>query len=253
MSYKKWFIALATAAVSVSCFAEFEYNHSPQRPLFTLDNTFPRWKQVEVGGMYHFEETNDGFTSRDRHEVIPYARYGLLKNLAVTVEAPFVTQDQFDGDSKSGIGDLSVGFQLLAWEDIFRYPFIIPYAEVNLPTGDEDDLIGRGTTTFEFGLNYGNKMYDYVTCILKAGALVDSENGNQLLLAASFIFHIDDDFDLLAEVNYEDENDLAPASVVITGGMSYNWTEQWQMGAHVGGGVSGDTEVIGDVRVSYSF
>ncbi len=57
----------------------------------------------------------------------------------------------------TGIRDITLGMELLAYEYTFGYPYIIPYVEVIPLTGDEDDKLGNGKTDAVFGASVARR------------------------------------------------------------------------------------------------
>ena len=225
-----------------------------QRTLFTVENAFPRWGQVEVGATFQATEQNDNSFQDDVRVVAPYVRYGLLENLALRLDAPLVESDPAFGSTESGIGDLELELQLRTWEDIFGYPYFIPHVSVTLPTGDEDKGLGNDDSIVEVGMTYGDKMYDTVMWLLDVSYRINPSADNQILVGHSYIWSVSERFDLITEVSYEEEFETSDEStVLLSGGMSYNWTKNLQMGAHVAGGLTGPTDLYSQVRLSYSF
>jgi hypothetical protein len=225
-----------------------------QRPLFTYENAFPRWEQLEVGATVNYVETKTTFAEDSTTLMGPYVRYGLLENLAMRVDVPFASTDPEFGDSESGLGDVVVGFQLRAYEDIFGYPYFIPHVKASIPTGDEDKGLGEGDPVYTAGMSYGDKIYDFLSWVLDASYRINPDIDNQILLSTSILWHVSPDFTLLGEVRYEDSADNSDESLVLAvGGMSYNWTESLQMGVHVGGAITGEVDMVSGFRLSYSF
>lgn len=225
----------------------------PQRTLFSLENRFPRWEQFEAGAEYRFVEFDDGLFDADVSTASAYLRYGILDNLAVRLDVPYVEFDPDSGSSESGLGDLEVEFQLRTYEDIFGYPYFIPHVSFTLPTGDEDKGLGADGTIVTGGMSWGTQMYDWLGWVLDVSYRVDPDQDNQLLLANSYIWEVSDRFTLLTEIGFEQETDEVDNLVVISGGMTYDWTQSLQMAVHVGSGLAGDVDNFFNARLSYNF
>jgi hypothetical protein len=252
MSNSKWILSLiALGLVAGRGTAE------SQRPLFTVENAFPRWEQVEVGTRVQYVEVEETFGDSSVTYAGPYVRYGLMEKLAMNLDVPFASTDPAFGDSESGLGDIGVGFQLRAYEDIFGYPYFIPHVHVSLPTGDDDKGLGAGDPVYTLGLSYGDKVYDFLSWVLDLGYRINPEIDNQLLLSTSLLWHVSPQFTLIGEARYEDNagssDDSDDSLVLVAGGMSYNWTDALQMGVHVGGALTGDVNTLSEFRLSYSF
>lgn len=249
MSQMKWPpLILLTALLTPMVQAE------PSRPFYSLENQLPRWEQLEVGVGYSLNESDFGNTKVDTSVASVYARYGLLDNLAMVASVPFVQFDPSGSDSESGLGDVELGFQLRAYEDIFGYPYFIPYINVSFPTGDEDKGLGSGDASFTGGISYGSKINNWIDWVLDVGYTVNSDIDNQIRVGHSYIWNVSEDFALITEVRYEQAAfDFLDDDVLLSGGFSYNWTPELQMAVSVAAGAQGATDVEGYARLSYSF
>ncbi len=249
MSHTKFLIALLPIGLFLS-----SARADSMRPIFSLENQFPRWEQFEVGLSYQAIERENGFIQDDRQTYSAYVRYGILEDFAVKLEVPFVNRDLSFADSESGIGDLAVEFQLRAWEDIFGYPYFIPYVRATIPTGDEDKGLGTEDSVVEAGLAYGDNISDDFQWVLDFGYRVNPDFDNQLIIGNSYIYNVSNEFALLVEFLYEEEIEGDDESlVVMSGGFSYYWSPQLRMGAHIGGGITGSVDVWSQVSLDYSF
>jgi len=249
MSHSKWlypFLILGLCPLGASA--------EPQRALFSHENNFPRWEQFEAGVEFNMAELEASVGMVDVWDATPYIRYGLLDNLAARVDVPYRNVDPDFGDSESGLGDVEVELQLLAYEDIFGYPYYIPYVNVSLPTGDEDKGLGEDDVVVTPGMAYGGRIRDWIGWVIDVGYRINPDRDNQFLVSHSYLWDISEDFTLLTEVRYEEESEGDEDSkFLLTGGFSYNWSRKLQMAVHAGSGISGETDVLGQVRFTYSF
>ena len=230
-------------------------NAEPQRTNFTVENKFPLWEQFEMGAGYTgIGMDDDSFIAQDRGRAYGYVRYGILDNLAVQLDIPYENVDLPAGGSESGLGDLDVEFQLRTYEDIFGYPYFIPHVSFTIPTGDEDKGLGVDGVAVKFGLSYGSTINDWIDWVLDASYVVIPDQNDQIELANSYVWNISDVFGLVTEVFYSDSiEDSDDSEVIITGGITYEWTESIQMDLSVGGGLTGPVDVYGQGSVSYTF
>ncbi len=241
------FIALSTLLVAAT-YAD------PQRTLFTYENSFPRWEQFEAGvGYQQIDFDDDAFNAADVSLAYAYVRYGILDNLAVQLDVPYVEVDPKNGSSESGLGDLVVEFQLRTYEDIFGYPYFIPHVSFTLPTGDEDKGLGEDGTVVTAGMSLGTQMYDWLGWVLDVSYRVNPDEENRLLVGNSYVWDVSEKFTLLVEVGYEAETDDVDDLFMVTGGMAYDWSKDLQMAVHVGTGLSDDLDSSFDARISYNF
>jgi len=248
MSQLKWLpVILITALITVPVQAE------PVRTFFSLENQLPRWEQYEVGLTFNTFDQERGAQDTTFSETSVYARYGLLDDLAVVLEVPFLQIDPTPGNEESGLGDVELGFQLRAYEDIFGYPYFIPYVHVSFPTGDEDKNLGKGDVAITGGISYGSRINDLIDWVIDVSYEVNSDDDNILMVGHSYIWNVSDEFAILTEAAFvQSESDFVEDEYLIGGGINYNWTPELEMGLLVSVG-SEDTESELDLRVSYSF
>lgn len=219
-------------------------NTSPMRTTLTRENKFPDTGQAEVGGFFEHEEVGD----LDRNSFGIYARAGLSEFVTVGAKVPFVDSD-LDGDSNSGIGDVELSLDLLAYQDIFQYPFVIPHIDVTLPTGDEDEGLGSGETITTIGLSIGTKVYDALTYVIDFayafdGGNVNADDDNIFMISGSLVWDISDRLAVLAEGRVYEENKYDNTPYKAKGGMIYRFTRDVQLGVY--GGVSSDETLTSD-------
>lgn len=225
-----------------------------QRTLFTIENQFPRWEQFEVGAYYQGSQADNDSFSPDVATSAVFMRYGIMENLAVKVDVPYLSKEFPNNQDESGLGDITVGFQLKTYEDIFGYPYFIPHISFSLPTGDEDKGLGADGSTIIAGIAYGSTINDWIDWVLDLSYKINPDFDDQMLLANSYVWNISEEFAVVTEVLYEEAIlDGTDSKVLITAGFSYDWTESLQLDIHVGGGLTGPEDVIGQARVSYSF
>jgi hypothetical protein len=225
----------------------------PQRTLFTVENRFPRWEQFEVGAEYHQIEYDVGLLPGNVSTSSVYARYGILDNLAVRLDIPYVDIDPDFGSSESGIGDLKVGLQLRTAEEILGFPYFIPHVSFTIPTGDDEKGLGVDGSIITAGMTWGTKMYDWLSFVLDASYKVHPDEDNIFLLASSFVWDVSEQFAILPELRYEYDNDDDSDILIISGGLSYDWNRTIQSAVYVGSSLRGDVDSFFEARLSYSF
>lgn len=231
------------------------------RPLLTQENRFPEQWQVEAGAYGSYED----YDKDDKHNVIdhtaywgvPYVRVGLLNRLAATLKVPYGSTSMDVGEDGAGVGDVVVGLQFLAYEDIFHYPFIIPHVEARLKTGDEKKGLGDGANSVACGLSVGSVMYDCVTIIVDGRYKFIENVTENYSVGGSVIWDLDAQFALLVEgsVGSMKREDADSVSRPIYGqaGMVYRVTESLDIGLYGGGGKDGAPSVSTTLKVSYTF
>ena len=261
---KKLFAIILVAAVSGLCQAE------SMRTLLVKENKFPDAGQLEVGSVFKYseydqEETTivfvDGLPvinpagSREEMSAAPYLRYGLLENLTVIGTLPYRDIDNEFGEDASGIGDASLGFELKVLEDIFDYPYVIPHMDVIFDTGDEEEGLGRGDSSVLLGCSVGTVVADIYHWIVDARYEVRNDEENVVSAALAFIWDISDQFSVLAEGYLSDEEVPPDAKhpAFAQGGMCYKATDNLAINIYGGAGKNPGEDMVGTLKVSYSF
>ncbi len=243
--------AAAVALCSIATLAWAE----PQRTVLTHENKQPELGQLEVGYQFLQREFNE--SNLRSHSA--QARYGLWENLTASLDVPWVSRDEDFGTDQDGIGDVVLGFDLLAYEDVFTYPYVIPHLEIAFPTGDEDDGLGTGETAYSFGFSVGTVVYEVLHYVLdftyaaNYDALATDED-DAFLVALSMVWDISDRFALSLEGGIIDYQDTDDEPYILGGGMAYKWSPNFQTSFFYGGWQeSPDEDSATSVRATYQF
>ncbi|HMP89541.1 MAG TPA: transporter [Kiritimatiellia bacterium] len=210
-------------------------NNGPMRTLLTRENRYPNVGQLEIGAFYGHAEYLDDF-EQDSYGV--YGRYGLSEFVTVEASIP-VVDSNFGGKSEFGLGDVELKLDLLAFQDIFNYPFIIPHIDVSLPTGDEDKGLGSGDTIIVFGISIGTKVYEKLTYVIDAsyafnGGNSSAKNDNVFMISGSIVWDISDRFAVLVEGRVWEKNDFDSHPYQYQGGLAYKITRDVQIAGYGG-------------------
>jgi hypothetical protein len=137
------------------------------RPLFT-EKAFPEDETVFTGSY----DTGDSNTFE--LEILYEKRLGPVAMFEVSV--PLVTTDTLTG-SESGIGDVAIGYKHSVYHDLDSGKILSIGAEVILPTGDEDNSLGKGTAVLEPFVTYGKLLPADMFFQAHAFAEFPTENG----------------------------------------------------------------------------
>lgn len=245
--------ACMAMTLSVAAYGESE------RTLFTYENRVPEKGQVEIGVLGVYREVPDEdavrVMSRDEYLVGPYLRYGLSERLSVSAAFPYKYIDPKYGDAEQGPGDVVLEAVLVAFQDIFGYPFVIPHVSLFLPTGDEDKGLGEGETQTRVGVSIGTTIYDVLHFIVDGSYTIRRDETNVKELGASIVWDLDKRFSVQAE--FQVSNDKFPGDdnnpVYYLGGATYRPSEALQITVYGGGAQHAETDVYGGAKVSYSF
>jgi len=252
MMMKKCCVVALTVLMTGSIYGE------AMRPLLTKENAFPGKNKVEVGAVGQYKQLNKKEVNQDKETDVwwgtPYGRYGISDNFTVYAKVPFGSIRPETGSDESGFGDISAGFELLAFEDIFTYPFVIPHAEVFFNTGDEDKGLGEGKTHFMGGLAIGTVVNDVVQFVGDLRYELYDNRDNVASLAISVIWDLSDQFSVLGEMKAADEEvDNHSYTMFFQGGLCYKVTEALAINVYGGAGKNSDEDVVASTKISYSF
>ena len=122
-----------------------------QRALLTHENRFPEVGSAEIGSYFEYLDLNNG----DQSDIRPYGRYTVVNNLTLNASVPYAWLNPDNGSNENGVGDADVGLELLAYQDIFEYPWVIPHVDTAFSTGDQNKGLGSGETVTTFGVSVG--------------------------------------------------------------------------------------------------
>lgn len=225
------------------------------RPLLTKENRLPEVRQLELGLVTEFrEEDGSGTEDFSTWEFSPELRYGLASELIFTLAVPALTREVGE-DTENGLGDIQLGLEFLAWEDIFHYPYILPYLEIGLPTGDEDEGLGYGDVTAEAGLAIGTTVYDSLTYALDGGYRFLQDAGNVFKVSGALIYELSKQTSILVEGEFEEAREGEEDDrVLVLGGLTYKPTTRWFVGLYGGARLDGETDdPVGGAKVTYTF
>lgn len=247
---KKILIGAALLGMVVAAPAE------PLRTLFTKENQLPEKGQLELGAFVATQQYQD----QSEYAESIYARYGLFGNLATYVSVP-VRETRFKdgfGTNKSGFGDVALGFELLPYEDIFRFPYIMPHLELRFPTGDQDKGYGSGDVSILGGVTVGTKTWECVDWAVDVtGAHLATTDptlkSDTVIVSGSIVWNLDDQFSLVTEVSGSDQTYPEGHPITFEGGMVFKPLENLMFGIY--GGKTQHTEESwdGTFKAAYSF
>lgn len=233
----------------------------PYDTILTRENAMPGKGQFEAGLVLGYEEMSDeradGFNNKDIWSTVPYARFGATKDLALALEVPYLNvNSQGEGADENGLGDVVLSAELLGFEDTLGYPYILPYVDLSLPTGDEDKGMGEGDPVFTFGAAIGTTVDDDWHFAVDAGYDIRSENDNTFHIGGSLIWDLDKQFSLIGETLWmESLNEAQDDRMVALGGFIYKPADTWMLGVYGGTEVAGggDDDVLAAVKIAHTF
>lgn len=214
---------------------------SPMRTTLSRENKFPEQGSGDVRVFFDHDEYYN--LEQDVYGI--GGRYGIGENMTLGAEIPFV-DSEFKGANNSGLGDVVLSLDLLAYQDIFSYPFVIPHADVAFPTGDEEKGLGAGETVINFGLSVGTKVYDALTYVVDigysyngAGQFIMGLEENMYTISGAIVWDVSDRLAFLAEARlYEKVGMMEDNPTEAKAGMAYRFGRETQLAIY-GGTVDG--------------
>jgi len=251
--------------VAISLFLGSLAFAEPQRAFFVKENRMPGPSKAEVGVIGQYVEFPDDYVvtgnGGDLYSAAPYVRYGLVENLAVYGEVPYVQVKPSQGSSEQGLGDVVAGAELVVFQDLFGYPFIIPHVEASFDTGDEDKGLGNGQTLFTAGISVGTVVMDMFHYVVDARYTFNEEandgsgeDKNIATLAGAFIWDLNDKVSLIAEAKGSGDKDVeGDYPMYFQGGIAFQATENVYINILGGSAKNTDEETIVSGKVAYSF
>ena len=248
----KKILAASVVVLSIQTLAQAEI----ARALLTKENKFPATGQLEIGSFFRHSEFTDPEDEID--QLRPYARYGLVENVTAAIEIPYLWLSPEAGEDESGFGDVNLELDLVAYKDIFDYPYVIPHVDVTLETGDEDKGLSSGETLWNLGISLGTITHDVLHWVLDFSYLFnggehDHDGDNVLQVAASVIWDVSEQFSVLAEGLVLDENSANDRPYFFQGGLAYKATENLQVSAYGGGWSQTAEDTVVTLKVGYQF
>jgi len=264
-------VIMVAVTIATSGWAQSE----SMRPLFTRENRFPETGKAEVGTFVAYAQYDEYFVSQvdpksyqgvfvdqsakpklKSTTVKPYAKYGLLENLTVYSTVPYsINQSDAKGDTKAGFNDIAVGAELLAYEYTYKYPWVIPYAEVTFPSGDDKEHMGIGKMDAIFGAAVGTTTFDKYTWVLDGRYDTNVGDNGRFEGAVAFIWALSDQFSVLAEakVTEKEQGSTKDVPIYFNGGMCYKPAENLSVNLYGGASANAEENGRGTLKVAYSF
>lgn len=240
------------AAVLMAVGAEAE----TARTFALREDQRPAKGELELGVSGRYAEIKAAlFEPRiDQYTTDVQARYGLTDDVSLNLAVPFVMRDAEYGKDESGIGDVRLGFELVTYRDIFDYPYILPYAELRLPTGDEDKGLGAGDVTGDVGIALGSTAHRYWHFILDVRYMIVPNADNTWAVGLGLVHELSKKFAVSVEGQLRDkaaEERQRPKAVI--GGMTYKPTKNWALSVFAGAETDSRVETVSGLKLNYTF
>jgi hypothetical protein len=246
----------ASLSLAVFCTVAAWAGAEPQRAFLATENKFPERGAMEVG----YEFIGREFDTLKYNRQSLFARYGLIENLTARVHAPYDTLKPDIGGDESGIGDVTLGVDLVAYQDVFSFPFVIPHLDVSLPTGDEDKGLGAGDTLIRAGVAVGTKTHEQFMWIVDVNyaSAYDAKAAKKddvFEAALSWIWELSERFTLNLEGMFQHAEAVDSNAVLLGAGMNYAWSPHLHTGVFLGRWNENDTgeDQLLNITAAYAF
>jgi len=216
----------------------------------------PAKGELELGAAGRFAEIKPSrfVPATDEYTAELQARYGLTNDFSLNLAVPYILRDTEFGSGENGFGDIRLGFELVTYRDIFDYPYIMPYAELRLPTGDEDKAMGAGDTSGDVGIALGSTAHRYWHFILDVRYMIRPNTDNAWAVGLGLVHELSKAFAVSVEGQVRDKStgdEERPKAVV--GGMTYKPTKNWAVSVFAGAESDSRVDTIGGLKVNYTF
>jgi len=240
------YVAIVAALIASVSFAEMD------RSLYTRENRFPELYRPELTLGYKYTELGSDslMIPENESDVDTYVaglRLKIVEDLTLNAEVPFHSySSDIDGDH-DGIGDVTVGAALLAYEYIYDFPYVIPHVDHTFDTGDEDKHLGAGESYTTVGISVGTQTAgDVLHWIGDVGYQIREKSDNALVIGGSVIWDLSERFSVLGETQYLQVPDHAPQddsyAIRYTGGLFYRATDMLSLAAYCTGAAKNTEE-----------
>ncbi len=264
-------LVLATTLLTAASMAYAQ--SETMRPLFVKENKMPELHAFEVdllGAYVRYDESQNVPNldlKRSEYTIAPEVRFGAYENLTLYANVPYRFIKSDSRGNMNGFNDITIGAELLAYEYTYKYPWVIPYAEISFPTGDDDDMApiqktdtifgySQGKVNGIFGVAVGTTVNDIYHYVLDGRYDINTGDNGTFSGAACFIWDLSDQFSFLAEAKISQEPENDPYSGIpafFNGGLSYAPHEYLHCTAYGGTAVNCAEEGHGGLKIAYMF
>lgn len=254
MKLHRWAVGMMAAAVTAGVASA-----EPMRTVLSMENRLPDRKETEVGlslNMRQYKDAAQDYMENDvdMKELVASVSYGVTRDFSLDLRVPGVSTSLGDADEETGVGDVSLGFRLRAFEEPYGYPYVIPHAAVTFPTGDEENGQGAGELGAWAGVAVGDQIWDCLDLALDLSYRFQDEG--YFTLSGHAAWALSEKFSVTLEARWQDDEDSVSNrnSHIWLGGMTYKPTDLWMVGVYAGTSLDGDEkDTLGGVRVAYTF
>lgn len=250
-----WLLSLALGAGAAYA--------NPMRTAVVKEKQTPDAGKFEAGliGWYAEFEDDDDLSLADLDDswsASPYVRYAVWEELTLALKVPYRSVGRPSGADDSGLGDISVEADLIAYQDIFGFPYIMPYVEVFLPTGDDKKGLGTGEVDMHIGAAIGTTVADVLHWVVD-GRYITEGDDNRAAGGGALIWDLNKKSSLVAEGMIEGKKDgEEEGRKVVMGGLIFRPRSallgpQVMWGFYGGATVDGPEEFLASVKLSVGF
>lgn len=227
------------------------------RTLRVREDQRPGAGRLEASVAAEMSERESEFLSSEKLqtlEAVAQLRYGVTKEFTLSAAVPYLSREQEVGSDRQGVGDVRLGFELVTWRDAFDFPYIMPYAEIAFPTGDEKKGLGTGEVSGTVGIALGSTAVRYTHFVLDVRYHMVSDGENLASGGLAMIHELSKKFAVSIEgVVREKMAGEKEYPKLFIGGMTYKPAPAWALSVFGGKEAGGDGGTVVGGRVSYTF
>jgi len=247
---KSAIVLLSTLALSAGA-------QSP-RTLLVREAEMTKPNRWETGVATRYQEVDSDLTQLKTWDFTPYARYGLLERVSLDAAAALRNAKTDGGGSEFGLGDFSLGVDFKMLMDVFGYPYLMPYARLILPTGDDDKGLGAGSVGGILGLSAGTTVNDdwHIVADISTTTYSDDDIEDVLKVGGALIYDFTKQNSLIAEAQYvQDDNCYGKdgEALLYMGGIIYRPNRRLSITLQGGASALDDSGLLGGAKVAYNF
>lgn len=258
---KRWMALIVLLAMTTCLYGDMS------RPYFTRENRYPQQREhikgiwgLEAGAAYTYREfTDEAIASGDFSTVALQMRYRLFQDLTLTAAVPYNMYSPADRDSESDLGDISIGADLVAYQDLFGFPYIIPHVTHTFDTGDAEKFpgLGVGESSTKIGVAIGTIVKEVWGVGFDATLDIRSDSDNVWMGSAALAKELDKSFSLIGELRVVETPSISTDdsyAIYMGGGMTYRPMDALVFGAYgFAAGAGAEEDFIFAFRGTYQF
>lgn len=168
--------------------------------------------------------------------------------LEFNVDTVSSQKDRF-GNRETGVGDSSVGLQVLALKDTDRHPALAFAFYTKLPTADPEKGLGTGRMDYRavvlVSKQFDKTSIDFNAAYLNVGREFRDRRASGVAAAFAVSREFDNDFGIAGEISGQSEDDMSSKGIFALGAVTYKVNRRLQFDAGMRFGLNKDAPRVG--------